>query len=106
MEKDFDLKIINDFFKMNLKEEGITVFKIINSYAKFNKSLLIYVFLSTNFELNQLSEEQKIQIEGMYINLLKKYNIIPAFIERTEFHLDSDENVQIKYGGNYFYATR
>ena len=106
VKKDYDSVEINNAFKNILNEEGASVYKIIDLYAQFNKSLLIYIYFLTDLELNRFSDEQRNHAEKIYIDLLKNNNIIPTFIEQTEFHWDSDENVQKNYGGNYFYATR
>ena len=102
MDRFFSKKI-----KQILNEEyNFNIYKIIDMYMDFDKSYDAYLYLKTDEELRLLTENQRKEIETIYLNCLKKYGYMPNEIIETIFYFDSDENVQKNYDGNYFYATR
>jgi hypothetical protein len=90
-----------------LREEyGICVYKVFGVFYDFAKVYYAYIYFRTNEELSALSKEKRNEIESIYVGFLKQQGYMPGEIEETRFRFDSDENVQLHYGGNYFHATR
>jgi len=98
---------ICDKIKELLEQEyGFKIFDIIASYFDFDKSYMAFIYWKTNKELELITEEVKQGIKNLIIDYLKKRGFYPDEVEELILYFDSDENVQEKYDGNYFYATR
>ena len=81
------------------------VFKTIGSYMEFDKTYMIFIYWKTNKELEMITESIKLKIREIIIEYFSKNNYYPNEVKDIIIYFDSDENVQEKYDGNYFYAT-
>lgn len=100
-------RLVSDIIKNILNQEyHFRVFKIIGSYMKFDKSYMAFIYWETNKELNMITEDDKESIKNLFFDYFKKNGYFPSEVQDVILYFDSDENVQKKYKGNYFYATR
>jgi len=88
-----------------IKECNLKIYKTIGSYFDFDKSYMIFIYWETNKELQQITDDIKKNIKEMIINYFINNGYFPNEIKDVIVYFDSDENVQINYNGNYFYAT-
>ncbi len=89
-----------------IQEHGYKIYKMIGSYFDFDKTYMIFIYWETNKEFELITEDIKKSIKEAIINYLIVNGYFPNRIQDVIVYFDSDENVQIKYNDNYFYATR
>lgn len=89
-----------------IQEHKYKIYKTIGSYFQFDKSYMIFIYWKTDKELNLITDTVKQEIKNIIIDYFSKNNYYHNEVEDVIVYFDSDENVQKKYGGNYFYATR
>lgn len=100
------LEDVKEKYKIMLLNSNISIYKIITYYVGDLKTCMVFVFFDSEKTLNSFSEQKLKELENIFINLLQKEALMPAIIDNISgFYFDSDENVQKKYNGNYFYAT-
>ena len=68
------------------------------------KVILLYVFLKTEKEALEFANDKYFEFKKDYCDLVRKQNEISHFCDRIEIHVSSEEEVEKKYGGNYYNA--
>ena len=89
----------NDLFAKN-------IFKT-NYISHYGQSLDVYLFFKTNFELNRNTLNGNVEkMKSLIISMLKDRGYFNLFASEIRFDFDSDENIQKKFKGNYFFKYR
>ncbi len=100
------LESVKEKYKMVLLDSNISIYKIITYYINDLKTCMVFVFFDNEKTLNSFSKQKLKELENIFVDLLQKEALMPDIIDNISgFYFDSDENVQKKYNGNYFYAT-
>ena len=89
-----------------IQEYNYKIYKAIGSYFSFDKSYMIFIYWKTDKELDLITDPVRKEIKKIIIDYFLENNYYPNEVEDVIIYFDSDENVQKKYNGNYFYATR
>ncbi len=76
-------------------------------FVETDKEITTWIFFLKDENINEYIENGTVDlIKSKFKNLLIKHNLPGDVIDIMKFEVDSDENVQTNFEGNYFYRLR
>lgn len=91
------------------KDNNFNLFQIefIVPFVLTNKSLEVWLFFDTDKTVDEYDLNGTTQlVKQKYLDCLTELDYPKDYLDEVHFVVDSDENVQKNYEGNYFYRLR
>jgi hypothetical protein len=76
-------------------------------FVSTDKNLVAYLFFDTDDRVKEYKSDGTVQkVKEEFVRVLQAMKYKKSYLAKVDFVIDSDENVQKNYEGNYFYRLR